>query len=74
MDVSKIIGADLDPETLSVCMEILAKGHTNPEALAAVVVELQQERTRLEQQQKQHGMREQGQPTDIAWQPATQPH
>jgi mitotic-spindle organizing protein 1 len=45
-EVSRLLNCPLDRETLSVAIQLLESG-ANPEALAAVITELQNEATRL---------------------------
>ena len=45
-EVSRLLNCPLDRETLSIAVQLLENG-ANPEALAAVITELQNEATRL---------------------------
>lgn len=41
-DIARILRLNLEPETLSICCQMLEEG-ANPEALAALIIELQRE-------------------------------
>lgn len=52
LEISKILDANLDAETLSVCIQLCELG-INPEALATVIKEIQTQASQLHTQNNQ---------------------
>jgi mitotic-spindle organizing protein 1 len=48
LEISRLLNTGLDPETLSICIQLCERG-TNPEALANVVNEIRREVTAISQ-------------------------
>jgi len=46
VELARLLRINLDPDTLSICCQLLEDG-ANPEALAALIVELQSETSRM---------------------------
>jgi mitotic-spindle organizing protein 1 len=48
LEISKLLNTGLDPELLSICIQLCEKG-TSPEALANIVIEIRREVTAISQ-------------------------
>ena len=53
LEISKLLNTGLDPETLTICIQLCENG-VNPEALARVVKEIRREVTAISRDEKQN--------------------